>query len=159
MDLNSSAWMNNPNVRLGLAVFIAATPAIIADLSRGTVSWLTAFVVFTNMLTTAKAFMSDPNQGPTTKPSGSKMLGGLTPMILAGMLLFGAANAAEAGPRFRLLIAPAVVVMPAPVVVMPPPIVIIGVPPAYPLVIDPLPPIYVIRPGFTRPRSPPVRLR
>lgn len=53
-------WMQNVNVRLGIAVAIAAMPVIIGDLSADKFGWLTIIVMIANMLSTAKAFMSDP---------------------------------------------------------------------------------------------------
>lgn len=53
-------WMENVNVRLGLNVLIAAMPVIIGDLSADKFGWLTIIVMIANMLSTAKAFISDP---------------------------------------------------------------------------------------------------
>ena len=64
MNLSSSLWMQNPNVKLIMMVTGASLPIIIADLSADRVSWLTVCVVIANMLTTAKAFMIDPSQQP-----------------------------------------------------------------------------------------------
>lgn len=58
---DSSAWMKSANVRLALYVAMNALPIIIADLSGGHVSIVTACVVLLNMLTTAKTFMADPS--------------------------------------------------------------------------------------------------
>lgn len=59
---NDSTWMNNPNIRLALAVLISGLPVLIGDLAISKVSLLTAAVMLANMLVAAKAFMSDPNQ-------------------------------------------------------------------------------------------------
>jgi hypothetical protein len=71
--LNNSDWMKSPTVRMAMTVLISAMPAIIADLSSGKVSWLTATVVIANMLVTAKAFMSNPD-ADTKPPSDDPFL-------------------------------------------------------------------------------------
>ena len=68
MNLSDTSWMQNGNVRMIVVVALAALPVLIADLSADDgVSWKTGLVVLASMLTTAKAFMSDPHQGQKGK--------------------------------------------------------------------------------------------
>lgn len=88
LNLADSSWMQNPNVKLALAVGIAASTPIIGDLSAGHFGAITFCVALSSALITAKAFMTSPDTPvQAVKSSGAS---GVLPMLLAvGLTLFG----------------------------------------------------------------------
>lgn len=62
--MNSSAWMNNPNIKLAMYVLMAVSTPIIRDVSENAVSWSSAVNVFFAAVIAAKAFMSNPANPP-----------------------------------------------------------------------------------------------
>ena len=67
--LTDSTWMNNPNVRLFLAVVIAG---IVAAQAVDTMTWKAWLGVIAGMFVTAKAFMSDPNQAKVAEENSER---------------------------------------------------------------------------------------
>jgi hypothetical protein len=155
MNINNSAWMQSPNVRMGILVMLAMLPTFVADLSVGKVTWITLCVALMGGLTTLKAFMSDPNQPPSGTTGGPALKVGA--VILGFVLMFGIALPAFAQPRLRrpIVVVPAVV--PAtPVVVVPvQPVVIVPTISPRVVVVDPVRPIYRFRPVYLAPGAQP----
>src|ERR1035441_2075968 len=100
MNINNSAWMQSPNVRMGILVMLAMLPTFVADLSVGKVTWITLCVALMGGLTTLKAFMSDPNQPPPSGTTGAGPALKVGAAILGFVLMFGISQAVMAGTFF-----------------------------------------------------------
>jgi hypothetical protein len=155
MNINNSAWMQSPNVRMGILVMLAMLPTFVADLSVGKVTWITLCVALMGGLTTLKAFMSDPNQPPPSGTTGGGPALKVGAVILGFVLLFGISQDVMAGPFYRAR--PVVVVPVPPVIVVPvqPVVIVPAVQPRVVVIVDPTQPIYRFRPVYYSPGAKP----